>query len=73
VLYRTDMDALPMYEKTSLPYMSKEVINYKGQEVGAMHSCGHDMHMTTWVGTARAMTEARANQPKRSEQVRRLC
>ncbi len=59
ILYRTDMDALPMNEKTSLPYMSQEVISYKGQEVGAMHSCGHDMHMTTWLGTARAMTEMR--------------
>jgi len=60
ILYRTDMDALPMNEKTSLPYRSQEVISYKGQEVGAMHSCGHDMHMTTWLGTARAMTEMRS-------------
>ncbi len=60
ILYRTDMDALPMNEKTALPYASQEVISYKGQEVGAMHSCGHDMHMTTWLGTARAMTEMRS-------------
>jgi len=60
ILYRTDMDALPMYEKTDLAYMSKEIISYKGQEVGAMHSCGHDMHMTTWLGTARAMTEMKS-------------
>jgi len=54
------MDALPMYEKTDLDYMSQEVISYKGQEVGAMHSCGHDMHMTTWLGTARAMTRMKS-------------
>lgn len=55
VLYRTDMDALPMHEKTGLPYASTRVIDYNGSETGAMHSCGHDMHMTTWLGTARAM------------------
>lgn len=60
ILYRTDMDALPMNEKTALPYTSQTKISYKGQEVGAMHSCGHDMHMTTWLGTARAMTEMRS-------------
>ena len=57
ILYRTDMDALPMYEKTELPYKSKLTTNYNGQEVGTMHSCGHDMHMTSWLGTARAMVE----------------
>lgn len=57
ILYRTDMDALPMYEKTGLPYSSKKVIQYNGIETGAMHSCGHDMHMTTWLGTARAMMQ----------------
>lgn len=55
ILYRTDMDALPMQEKTELPYQSQVTTQYNGQEVGAMHSCGHDMHMTNWVGTARAM------------------
>ena len=57
ILYRTDMDALPMYEKTELPYQSKLTTNYNGQEVGTMHSCGHDMHMTSWLGTARAMVK----------------
>ena len=55
ILYRTDMDALPMDEKTELPYASNQTVAYNGSEVGAMHSCGHDMHMTTWLGTARAM------------------
>ena len=55
ILYRTDMDALPMYEKTELPYQSKLKASLNGEEVGTMHSCGHDIHMTTWLGTARAM------------------
>ncbi|MCL4115746.1 UNVERIFIED_CONTAM: hypothetical protein GTU68_044619 [Idotea baltica] len=49
ILYRTDMDALPMQEKTNLEYSSLTTTNAK------MHSCGHDMHMTTWLGTARHM------------------
>lgn len=57
ILYRTDMDALPMDEKTELDYASKEVIDYNNEKVGTMHSCGHDMHMTSWVGTARAMAK----------------
>lgn len=57
VLYRTDMDALPMYEKTNLPYASKVEVPHSGGRVGAMHSCGHDIHMTNWVGTARYMSQ----------------
>ncbi|HEY5691784.1 MAG TPA: amidohydrolase [Cyclobacteriaceae bacterium] len=55
ILYRTDMDALPMYEKTELTYQSQLKATLNGEEVGTMHSCGHDIHMTTWLGTARAM------------------
>ncbi len=46
ILYRTDMDGLPMYEKTGLPYASKVEVPYNGGTVGTMHSCGHDIHMT---------------------------
>ena len=46
VLVRTEMDALPMEEKSGLPYASK---------VPAAHSCGHDVHMTAWLGAARAL------------------
>ena len=59
ILYRTDMDALPMYEKTELPYASTTTTVINGSEVGTMHSCGHDIHMTTWLGTARAMAQHR--------------
>lgn len=55
VLYRTDMDALPMAERTGLPYASKRMPT--DNDPGAMHSCGHDMHMTTWLGTARVMAK----------------
>jgi len=61
ILYRTDMDALPMYEKTELAYQSKQTTEYNGQEIGTMHSCGHDMHMTSWLGTARAMVKMKDN------------
>ena len=58
ILYRTDLDALPMEEKTNLSYASKiRTNNIDGSEVGTMHSCGHDMHMTVWTGTARALIE----------------
>ena len=58
ILYRTDMDALPMEEKTGLPYASKVITkNFDGNDVGTMHSCGHDMHMAVWTGTARALVE----------------
>lgn len=56
VLVRTDMDALPVTERTGVPYASKVRARDKlGNEVGVMHACGHDMHMTCWVGTARTL------------------
>jgi amidohydrolase len=56
LLLRTDMDALPVIEKTDLPYASKvRTKNAAGQEVGVMHACGHDVHLTTMVGVARVM------------------
>src|SRR4051795_12998351 len=56
VLVRTDMDALPVTEETGLPYASKvKVRDKEGREVGVMHACGHDMHMTCLVGTARVL------------------
>ncbi|SEU20698.1 hippurate hydrolase [Myxococcus fulvus] len=53
VMLRTDLDALPMEEKTGLPYASKvQVKGGDGQTVPVMHACGHDVHMTVWMGTA---------------------
>ncbi|HLJ98245.1 MAG TPA: amidohydrolase [Gemmataceae bacterium] len=60
VLVRTDMDALPVVEQTGLPYASKVRARDKnGNDVGVMHACGHDMHMTCWVGTARVLAGMR--------------
>lgn len=55
IMVRTDMDGLPMEEKTSLPYASKTRTTWNGRESFVAHSCGHDLHMATWVGTARAL------------------
>jgi amidohydrolase len=56
VMVRTDMDALPVTERTGLPYASKVRTRDKHEnEVGVMHACGHDMHMTCWVGAARVL------------------
>jgi amidohydrolase len=58
VLIRTEMDALPIEEKTNLSFASKvKSVNTSGAEVNVMHACGHDVHMTVFVGTARALVE----------------
>ena len=56
VLIRTDLDALPVKEQTGLPYASTaRTTDDKGNEVPVMHACGHDVHMTSLVGTARVL------------------
>lgn len=55
VLVRTELDALPMEEKTGLPYASKAKTQSNGRETFVAHSCGHDIHMASWVGTARTL------------------
>src|SRR5882672_3239485 len=58
VLLRTELDALPVDEKTGLPYASKvKTLNDAGQEVSVMHACGHDIHITNMLGTARMLSE----------------
>ncbi len=54
VLVRTDLDALPVTEATGVPYASRATAkDDAGNPVGVMHACGHDVHMTCLVGTAR--------------------
>jgi hippurate hydrolase len=54
VLVRTDLDALPVAEKTALAYASKVTAKDRdGNDVGVMHACGHDIHITCLVGTAK--------------------
>jgi hippurate hydrolase len=61
LLIRADMDALPVVEETGLAYASHvKTKNAGGQEVGVMHACGHDIHVTTMIGTARALAASRS-------------
>jgi amidohydrolase len=58
VMLRTEIDALPIAEKTGLPFASSVTArNADGQLVPVMHACGHDLHMSAWIGTARLMAE----------------
>jgi amidohydrolase len=56
LMVRADMDALPIVEETGVPYASHVTMKDRaGQTVGVMHACGHDVHTTVMIGTARAM------------------
>ncbi len=57
VLFRADMDALPVVEETGLDYASTQLGMQDGKEVGVMHACGHDMHMTWLIGATRLLAE----------------
>ena len=62
VMLRTELDALPVEEKTGLPYASKvHTKDDAGHDVPVMHACGHDVHMAAWVGTATIMAQTKAN------------
>jgi amidohydrolase len=61
LLIRTELDALPLEEKTGLAYASHLMAkDDSGQTVGVMHACGHDIHMTTIIGTAQQLTAHKA-------------
>ena len=56
LLIRTDLDALPVKEQTGLPYASTQTaVDDLGKTVNVTHACGHDIHMTVFIGTARQM------------------
>jgi amidohydrolase len=58
VMLRTELDALPVEEKTGLPFASTVIgKTATGQTTPVMHACGHDIHMSAWAGTARWMAE----------------
>ncbi len=57
VLVRTELDALPMEEKTGLPYASRVQAELRGRTTFVAHSCGHDVHMASWVGAARTLVD----------------
>ncbi len=57
LMLRADMDALPVKEQTGLPFASKMMGKLSdGTETPVMHACGHDTHITSWLGTARRMS-----------------
>lgn len=52
IALRADMDGLPVLERNSLPFASKETAEFNGQKVGVMHACGHDTHVAMLMGAA---------------------
>jgi hippurate hydrolase len=60
IMYRADMDGLPVAEATGLPYASRTTgLSLTGEEVQVMHACGHDVHMTVLLGVASHMATHR--------------
>ncbi|WP_243699895.1 amidohydrolase [Lysobacter sp. N42] len=57
VALRADMDALPVTEQTDVPFRSTAVGEYRGEEVGVMHACGHDLHVAMLMGAAEYLAE----------------
>jgi hippurate hydrolase len=61
LMLRTDMDALPVKEMTGLPFASQVVaVDNRGTETPVMHACGHDMHMTLWLGTLETLVSLKS-------------
>ena len=63
IALRADMDALPVTEATGLPFASTVTSTYRGQPVGVMHACGHDMHVAILMGVAQALVAMRDTLP----------
>jgi amidohydrolase len=60
VAIRTDIDGLPVVEQTGLPFASTARSEYNGQDVGVMHACGHDAHMSMVLGAAKILNDNKA-------------
>ena len=63
IALRADMDALPVVEKTGLPYASTVRGEYQGRDVGVMHACGHDTHVAILMGAAEVLAAVRDELP----------
>ena len=63
VALRADIDALPVTERTGLPFASKVTTEFNGQETGVMHACGHDAHTGILLGVAQALVDMRDTLP----------
>ncbi|MBL0741739.1 amidohydrolase [Chryseolinea lacunae] len=57
IALRADMDALPVTERNSLPFASKEKTIFNGQETGVMHACGHDTHVAVLMAVAEILSQ----------------
>lgn len=63
IALRADMDALPVTERNALPFASKVTTDYRGEQVGVMHACGHDAHTAILMGVAQALVAMRDELP----------
>ncbi len=61
VALRSDIDGLPITERSSLPFASKEKSTFGGQETGVMHACGHDGHMSILLAVAEILSKNKAD------------
>ena len=61
VALRADIDALPVIERTDVPFKSTVMGEYQGNEVGVMHACGHDTHIAILMGVAQILTEMKGD------------
>src|SRR5689334_20994501 len=61
IALRADMDALPVTERNSLPFASKEKATYNGQETGVMHACGHDSHVAILMAVAEILSKNKSD------------
>lgn len=59
VAVRADMDALPVTERSGLPFASEKTTTYLGKEVGVAHACGHDIHTSVGLGVASVLASMR--------------
>ncbi|MFT4257400.1 MAG: amidohydrolase [Pseudoxanthomonas sp.] len=63
IALRADMDALPVTERSGLPFASKATAQFNGETVGVMHACGHDAHTSILMGVAQALAEMKDELP----------
>lgn len=63
IAIRADMDALPVTERSGLPFESKATATFRGETVGVMHACGHDAHTGILMGVAEALASMKAELP----------
>lgn len=63
VALRADIDALPVTERVDIPFASKVKAEYNGQEVGVMHACGHDAHISILMGAATVLKQMQKDVP----------